>query len=302
MKCLWDSGTAKSSTKQSDIHVAKDVNKTFDFDREIFSSRVYLNATRSNMIFSIQTGGHENRNSASSSQLSAASPRIRISRVFSLHSSRHSNSDSLSSIHSLDRERQGLSTSMNQNVAPLNIQVLSKQNADIQEIPRRFSTGVKSALSGSPSILKFPERIRIASPSSTQFPLTPQQAPPGATKVLLLGCNASGKTTIIKSLEAAFGYYNTAVRQSYLTHICNSVIESTKIVSDYRKDFLTLRYGMRQKGVSRRKATVVRNATDMNLGTSSLPSDSTSVIYTRWNDLEIRSTFAKKVFYSESDQ
>ena len=254
------------------------------------------------MIFSIQTGGHENRNSASSSQLSAASPRIRISRVFSLHSSRHSNSDSLSSTHSLDRERQGLSTSMNQNVAPLNIQVLSKQNADVQEMPRRFSTGVKSALSGSPSILKFPERIRIASPSSTQFPLTPQQAPPGATKVLLLGCNASGKTTVIKSLEAAFGYYNTTVRQSYLTHICNSVIESTKIVSDYRKDFLTLRYGMRQKGVSRRKATVVRNATDMNLGTSSLPSDSTSVIYTRWNDLEIRSTFAKKVFYSESDQ
>lgn len=256
------------------------------------------------MIFSIQTGAHKEPNSAASSQASTASPLLRINRTFSLRSFRYQDNESVSSVQSLGtREKRGLPTSTERDTDPKDFPIHPWQDLDIQasySSRRRLRDSIRSTFSENTSIFRFAQR-RNVSVSSAQLSLTPRQAPCDATKVLLLGSGGSGKTTITKSLEAAFGYYNTAARQEYRYRVYNNAIKSIETLLLNYKDappYSIPRMEDEDKFLEN-ESNFLRASCDRGLGTSSLPQELASAMSYLWNNPRIRAIFAqpKRRFY-----
>lgn len=301
LRCLQESGTLSMSTRNSSVLDPGGVSATFDFDREVFSSRAYLNATRSNMIFSMQTRAHGKQTSASNSQLSTSSPRFRIGRTFSLHSFRHQgDSGSLSPTDPMTGANQQLPTlrehEMQSEMQPEDIQIFSRGGMNAQENHfnhRRLRTSIRSTFSGNTSIFRFGQHRHVA--SSPHHQLSPRQAPQGATKLLLLGCGRSGKTTLIKSLDAAFGRYDAEVRQSYRYEIYDNVIESMKPLIRHGENSLVCIRGMEEEEIFKKNVKIIDECVkNKSLGTS-FSQDIASATTTLWNDPSIRSALAEQV-------
>lgn len=284
MLWLHDSSSLDTSSRISGLRNRNAVNTTFGFDREIFNSKVYFNAA----ILSLQPSSHGMQSSAVSSQLSTVSSRIKTSNIVSRYNSRHQKNDGPAPAKPiLTAEIPDLATQVEHNTDSREVQTIARQN-------KRSRDSIISILSRNTSIFKFGQR-RALSSSLRQISLEPCQAPRNAIKVLLLGSASSGKTTVIKSLEASFGHYTRPVRESYRWQIFDNVIQSMEMLIKHREDISVLIDCTEDEVFQQDKTNFTENiASSKSLGTSHFPQELASVISRLWHDSAIRSTFSER--------
>ena len=265
-------------------------NTAFDFDHEISKSAVYLNASRPNMIFALRLGSRDKAEKATVPRVAASSPRLGIGRRFTLHYSRTQDVAGPSTVTTVNDAGKG-----NEG------HVTGERKADHSNLAlkyRKSHDSIKSSMTGSASIFKFAQR-RNLTPLPKEIWLPPAQATPDALKVLLVGSSGGGKTTLTKSLEAAFGHYGTAERELYREAVFRNVIQSIETLVRCRDASLGEFESAKEEKVeeqferdARFVATIAASARV--LGNASFPPDLAGAITRLWEHPSIRTTFAER--------
>jgi hypothetical protein len=280
-------GSYKTETGQD----VNNVNTTFDFDSEVFASNVYQKATRSNMIFAIQTGAQGARGLGDVSPPPSYSSRPRTSRTASMSSTLLEGADDFHSRRPLvHRQYSDSSASPPPKPDPRMMKFSANQGGGRQEASpdnRTTRMSIRSSIMGNMSVLRFARR-RDITPLPKQLTMTPSQAPMEAKKVLLLGASGSGKSTLLKSLTASFGHFDTETRRSYREAIYENTVQYIQ--------FLTAHVGS-QAGDSeleenRRTVTGYYNRlVEGRGGNGPMPSFVSSAISALWNHPRIGLAF-----------
>lgn len=193
----------------------------FDFDDDIFTSRVYRAAMRSNIIFAVKATSAEIVKDDNISDWSLKfQPGLKITRRFSIQSERLS--DAIESLSIRNNSQLSPHSTLEGESRDMEIQTVSDYN---QEYGPGLNDGASAVLASDMSIFQFDHHSQDLQSSSFTW-MSPAESPLNSTRVLLLGGCRSGKSTLIKSLMGIFGHFDIATRRMYLEPIIDNTIES----------------------------------------------------------------------------
>ena len=221
MLWLYDEESLLSLRSTATRQDLSTVTAEFSFDPELMTSKVYRTAMRTHMIFAIG-GGKGNR---------AGEPvdAFRVSRRFSIHSTRLSDMEDGQSIVSTLLDRGSVSSRANI-LPPRQVQV------QVQGRPRLDdSHSLRSSLSAHSvaniSLRRFWHQRKPSSDPSKPLLTAPSSAPKDGINVVVFGIDGSGKSTLVKSLTYAFGGYDIRTRRSYIEDISREAVNAMLVLT-----------------------------------------------------------------------
>jgi hypothetical protein len=219
------------------------IDMMFDFDQEIFSSKVYRMATRSNMMQALLDGQHEDEKPVTSFPSTVTSSNglgedgedesdKQTIRERMVDTSRPSSRLKVSTAEESQNSETGGLTEVRQDLQPERVTHPNSPALLAASMSTRRENRESAKARKQIYRKQIPQLPRLPLPSPV---ISQQKTETQFVKVLILGTSESGKSTLFKSITAHQGLYTDDIRSKYRLTIFKNTLDNMQRVLEARQ-------------------------------------------------------------------